>query len=114
MDNEDGLDTPVTQPNIEHLAAMINKDQIQPALLLIRCFFTRPGTTYFSREEAIKIDISLKKLLNTNTLEESTEAIKERLVTDTSVDNELMEEMVQKKVSGKTENLNSEIGQLKK
>ena len=114
MDDNDGLDTPVTQPTIEDLPATISKNQAQPALLLIRGIFTRPGTAYFAREEAIKIDISLKKLLNTNTLEEATEATKERLDNENSMDNELMDEMVQKKVTAKTKNLNAELGQLKK
>ena len=114
MDDNDGLDTPVTQPTIEALPATISKNQAQPALLLIRGIFTRPGTAYFAREEAIKIDISLKKLLNTNTLEEATEATKERLDNENSMDNELMDEMVQKKVTAKTKNLNAELGQLKK
>ena len=85
-----------------------------PAKQIIIGAFTRPGTAYFARIEEIKIDISLKKLLTSNTLEESTDATKNRLDVEVSVDNELLEDMIQKKVNIRTKNLNSELGQLKK
>ena len=94
--------------------AIATRDACQPARLLILGVFTRPGTAYFDRAEAIKVDISLKKLLSTNTLEGATEATKERLDAETSVDTELLEEIVRKGVAAKTKNMNSELGQLKK
>ena len=84
------------------------------AKIIISGAFTTPGTAYFSRVEEIKIDISLKKLLATNKLEEATEATKNRLDAEISVDNDLLEDIIQKKVIARTKNLNSELGQLKK
>ena len=94
--------------------AIANRDACNPSRLLILGVFTRPGTAYFDRADAIKVDISLKKLLTTNTLEDATEATKERLDAETSVDSELLEEIVRKGVAAKTKNINSELGQLKK
>ena len=108
------LEDTVTEEDEGALTAMKNKDLCHPSLQLIRGALMRPGAAYFAREDAIKIDISLKKLLNTDTLEEATEATKVRLDAETSVDSELLEELVKKKVASKTKNLNAEIGQLKK
>ena len=108
------VEATVTEEDVGALTAMKNKDLCQPSLQLLRGVLMRPGAAYFAREEAIKIDISLKKLLKTDTLEEATEATKVRLDSETSVDSELLEALVQQKVATKTKNLNAELGQLKK
>jgi len=85
-----------------------------PAKLILLGAFTCPGIAYLARIEEIEIYLSLKKLLTTNTLEKVTEATKNRLDIEISIDNELLEEVVRKKVAAKTKKLNAEIGQLKK
>ena len=82
--------------------AIANRDACHPSRLLILGVFTRPGTAYFDRADAIKVDISLKKLFTTNTLEDATEATKERLDAETSVDSRLLEEIVRKGIAAKT------------
>ena len=111
---EDDTLNPTVATDDGQQQAIANRDACQPSRLLILGALTRPGTAYFDRAEAIKVDISLKKLYTTNTLEDATEATKERLDAETSVDSELLEEMVRKKVAAKTKNMNSELGQLKK
>ena len=85
-----------------------------PSKNIILGAFTRPAVSYFARIAEIKIDISLKKLHTTNSLEEATEAATIRLDTEVSVDNDLLEEIIQKKVAARTKNLLSEVGQMKK
>lgn len=50
----------------------------------------------------------------TNNLEESTDATKDQIEYEETVDSEILEEMVRKKVATKTKNMNAELGQLKK
>ena len=96
------------------VATSIARIESIPAKDIVLGAFTRPGTSYFARIEEIKIDISLKKLNTINTLEEATEATAERLDSEVSVDNDLLEDIIQKKVAARTKNLSSELGQLKK
>jgi len=53
-------------------------------------------------------------LSTTNNLEESTDATKDQIEYEETVDSEILEEMVRKKVATKTKNMNAELGQLKK
>ena len=84
------------------------------AKTLIVGAFANPVLAYFTRIEEIKVDISLKKLHTSNTLEEATDATATRLDAEVSVNNDLLEDIIQKKVAARTKNLLSEIGQLKK
>ena len=84
------------------------------AKTLIVGAFANPVLAYSTRIEEIKVDISLKKLHTSNTLEEATDATATRLDAEVSVNNDLLEDIIQKKVAARTKNLLSEIGQLKK
>ena len=64
--------------------------------------------------EAIKIEISLKKLHTTITLEELTGVTKERLDVETSVDKDLLDKIIRKQVATKIQKSNNALGQLKK
>ena len=107
------VDTP-THAGTPEQTNIIVRNSCLPAKNLILGAFTRPGVAYFARIESIKIDVSLKKLTETNTLEEATEATKNRLDAEVSVDSELLEELVRKKVQLQTKKVNAELGQLKK
>ena len=113
MENNEN-DNLIIQPNKRKLAAMKNRDTYQPTLYLIQGAFSRPSTAYFARAEAIKVVISLKKLLTTNTLEDATEATKDCLDAKSIVDSEILDEIVCKKVLAKTKKLMTELSQVKK
>ena len=100
MDNEEN----------NEVATSIARIKSIPAKDIVLGAFTRPGIAYFARIEEIKIDISLKKLNTINKLEEATEATAERLDSEVSVDNDLLEDIIQKKVAARTKNLSSELG----
>ena len=116
-DAEDMTDAPQAaqpQENDGQQEAIKLRDDSLPSKALLLGTFSRPGKAYFDRMEAIEIDISLKKLHTTNTLEESTDATKNRLDAETSVDTELLDDIIRQKVESKTKKLNSELGQLKR
>ena len=110
----DGDDPPQANPNTAQQAAIKLRDACQPSKQIILGAFTRPYKAYFDRAEDIIIDASLKKLATTNTLEESTAATKERLDMEESVDIELLDTIIRKKVTAQTNKLNTELGQLKR
>ena len=113
MEVDEG-DEPQTQPDDAQQAAIQLRDACQPAKQIIIGAFTRPTKAYFDRAEEIIIDASLKKLATTNTLEAATDATRDRLDVETSVDNELLDTIIRKKVLEKTNKLNAEVGQLKR
>ena len=62
--------------------------------------------------DAIETDLSPKKLHATSTLEAATEAARECLDVETSVDKELLDSVICEEVKHKTKKLSSELGQL--
>jgi len=110
----DGDIDPQDPPNDAQQAAIKLRDACQPAKQIILGAFTRTYSAYFDRAEAILIDASLKKLATSNTLEEATEATRERLDVEDSVDAELLDSIVNEKVKAKTNKLSAEVGQLKR
>ena len=110
-------DAPATQPIPQADAqqdAIRQRDDALPSKALLLATFTRPAKAYFDRVDAIEIDISLKKLHTTNTLEDSTDSTKARLDTETSVDKDLLDDIIRQEVAAKTKKFNSELGQLKR
>ena len=67
-----------------------------PAKRLILSAFSRPIQAYFNRAEAIEVDLSLKKLHTASTLEDATNATKERLDVEESIDTELLDSVIRK------------------
>ena len=108
-------DIPPVAPTQDNQQAAIQlRDKSRPAYQLILGAFTRPGTAYFNRKDAIAIDLSLKKLATTHNLEEATDATKERLEVEESVDKELLDTIIRNEVKLKTQKINAELGQLKR
>ena len=81
---------------------------------LLYSTFTLPGILYFKRTTAIEIEISLRKLHATDAIEEATVDTATRLTNETSVDSDILENLIAKAVAAQTKKLRSEIGQLKK
>ena len=81
---------------------------------LLYSTFTLPGILYFQRSTAIEIEISLKKLHTTDTIEEATIDTATRLTNETSIDTDILENLIAKAVAAQTKKLRSELGQLKK
>ena len=88
--------------------------EIESSRLLLYSTFTNPGLLYFHRTEAIEIEISLKKLHATDELEEATIDTATRLTNETSVDTDLLNDLINASVIARTKKMSSEIGQLKK
>ena len=108
-------DIPPVAPTQDNQQAAIQlRDKSRPAYQLILGAFTRPGKAYFDRKDAIAIDLSLKKLATTHNLEEATDATKERLEVEESVDKELLDTIIRNEVKMKTQKINAELGQLKR
>ena len=102
MDTQDIL---ITQTDDAQHATIHLRDNYQPTKNLILGAFTHPGQAYFERMEAIKIDISLNKIHITTTLKDYTNVTKERLDVETSVDRELLDKIIRKEITAKTQNI---------
>ena len=70
--------------------------------------------SYFEKLENIEIDISLKKLHTTATLEDAATSAKNRMALEPSADPTLVKDLIRTQVAHDTKKLNSEVGQLKK
>ena len=88
--------------------------ETESSRLLLYSTFTNPGLLYFQRTDAIEIEISLKKLHATDALEEATIDTATRLTNETSVDTDILNDLINASVTARTKKMSSEIGQLKK
>ena len=71
---------PLTQGGAPNQVNIIARNSCLLAKNLIIVASSRPGAAYFAQIESIKIDVSLKKLIATDNLEEATEATKTDLM----------------------------------
>jgi len=110
----DAPETPLIPQDIAQQAAIRQRDDAISSKALLLATFTRPGKAYFARLEEIEIDISLKKLHSTTTLEDATDATKTRLDVENSVDKDLLDDIIRQEVAAKTKKFTSELGQLKR
>ena len=111
---EDTSNTPISQPDAVQRASTQLRNESPLSKSLILPVFTCLGQAYFDQLEAIKMDISLKKVYNTNILEDVTEADKIGLDIETSVGKDMLDNIIRTEVNSKTKKLNSELEQLKK
>jgi len=111
---EDAPQHSQNQPLEDQQEAIKQRDLAQTSKALLLGTFTRPGKAYFARAEEIEIDLSLKKLHATTSLEDATDATKNRLDTETSVDKELLDDLIRQEVALKTKKISAELGQLKR
>ena len=90
----------VSQPDANARQAVLTlQTTCLPAKRLILSAFSRPIQAYFNRAEAIEVDLSLKKLHTASTLEDATNATKERLDVEESLDKELLDSVIRKEVA---------------
>ena len=85
-----------------------------PSKINIIATLITPISELLSRERQIEVDISLKKLMTTDEQEAANEATQTRMDVETSIDKELISEMINKATAEKTRTLRSELGQIKK
>ena len=111
---EENMLSPDQEENSAQQAAIRLRDSAQSSKLLLLSTFSRPGDAYFQRVEDIEVNLTLKKLHTTDTLEDATADTTSRLNTETTADTELLESLISNQVTARTKNLSSEIGQLKK
>ena len=101
-------------PAPDQTGAIEERDLARSCLDNIFSTIITPHKLYFSREENIEIDITLKKLKKTTETEDAATSAKARLDLEASAPPELVHDLIRGQVAAENRDIKAELGQLKK
>ena len=101
-------------PAPDQSGAIEERDLAKTCLEVIFSTIINPHKLYFTREEEIETDISLKKLHKESETEEAAASAQARLDLEPSATPELVQDLIRDQVSAENRKIKAKLGQLKK